>query len=105
MPAAEELLASFPEEWRNAIEALFHRYRFTSSQKLEILKDEADLRQWKETPFYAEADYPRIDERKDGRKGDAYIIRGEARLDHPGDLRILLVPSPEMDHRLDVEAY
>ena len=80
MPAAEELLASFPEEWRNAIEALFHRYRFTSSQKLEILKDEADLRQWKEPPFYAEADYPRIDERKDGRKGDAYISQLRAHM-------------------------
>ena len=73
MAALEELLESFPENERNAFKSLFERYHFTESQKLEILKDEADLRQWREPSFLTVAAYPALDNRKDGRKGDAYI--------------------------------
>ena len=54
---------------------LFSRYRFTESQKLEIVKDEADLLQWKERSFMELAPYESIDERQDGRKGEEYIRR------------------------------
>ncbi len=73
MAALEELLESFPENERNAFKSLFERYHFTESQKLEILKDEADLRQWREPSFLTVVAYPALDNRKDGRKGDAYI--------------------------------
>ena len=73
MAALQELLNSFPDDLRKAIQELFSRYHFTESQKLEILKDEADLRQWKEQAFVDTASYGSIDSRKDGRKGDAYI--------------------------------
>ena len=73
MSASEELIESFPGSAKEDIEALFSRYHFTESQKLEIAKDEADLRQWKERSFIRMADYEAIDSRKDGRKGDAYM--------------------------------
>ena len=75
MPALQELLSSFSENMRTSLENLFKRYHFSESQKLEIAKDESDLRQWKEKPFYSIADYTAIDSRKDGRKGDSYILQ------------------------------
>lgn len=73
MPALQELIDSFDSERKTAFIALFQRYHFTESQKLEIAKSEADLRQWKEESFLSLADYNEIDGRKDGRKGDAFI--------------------------------
>ncbi len=73
MTALDELVASFPEESKIGINELFNRFHFTESQKLEIAKDEADLRQWKEKSFLELADYNSIENRKDGRKGDAYL--------------------------------
>ena len=75
MSALQELLASFPDGMRASIATLFSRYHFSESQKLEIAKDEADLRQWKEEPFFSIADYNALDARKDGRKGEAYILQ------------------------------
>ena len=73
MAALDNLISSFDDELRINIENLFNRYHFTESQKLEIAKDEADLRQWKEPHFFSLADYQKIDRRQDGRKGDAYL--------------------------------
>ena len=73
MPALDELIDSFDSARKEALTQLFQRYHFTESQKLEIAKSEADLRQWKEKPFVSIADYNAIDSRKDGRKGDAFI--------------------------------
>ena len=70
MAALNELIASLDSR---DIEELFTRYHFTESQKLEIAKAEADLRQWKEKSFCSIASYEKIDSRKDGRKGDEYI--------------------------------
>ena len=81
MPALNELIDSFPEKERDSILSLFERYHFTESQKLEIAKDEADLRQWKEPSFISIADYDSIDSRKDGRKGDAYLREFRAYMD------------------------
>ena len=81
MPALSELIGSFTQEEQEAFASLFARYRFTESQKLEIAKDEADLRQWKEPSFISAADYPSIDARKDGRKGDAFIAQLRAHME------------------------
>ena len=81
MPALSELIGSFTQEEQKAFASLFARYRFTESQKLEIAKDEADLRQWKEPSFIPSADYPSIDARKDGRKGDAFIAQLRAHME------------------------
>ena len=74
MSAADDIIAALPEGRRKPLLALFSRYHFTESQKLEAAKAEADLRQWKETPYTEIAPYSDIDRRGDGRKGDAYII-------------------------------
>ena len=81
MPAAEEIIRTFSEEERERIRALFSRYHFTESQKLEIAKNEADLRQWKEPSFLLSAGYEAIDSRKDGRKGDAFVKEMRAHMD------------------------
>ena len=73
MNAFESILSSMPEDLSGKLEELFSRYHFTASEKLEIAKEEADLRQWKEEPFVSIADYASIDSRKDGRKGEAYV--------------------------------
>ena len=82
MPALQELISSFSQEEREALDALFSRYHFTESQKLEIAKDESDLRQWKEPSFIPAAPYSRIDSRKDGRKGDAFMKALREHMDH-----------------------
>lgn len=81
MPALDELLDSFPEDEKDSINGLFSRYHFTESQKLEIAKNEADLRQWKEESFINRADYHALDNRKDGRKGEEYILKMRAYMD------------------------
>ena len=81
MTALDELVASFPEESKIGINELFNRFHFTESQKLEIAKDEADLRQWKEPSFIPAADFASIDARKDGRKGDAFIAQLRAHME------------------------
>ena len=73
MKAFDDIYAYLPQDSKERLEALFSRYRFTESQKLEIVKDEADLVQWKEGSYTSKAPYGEIDSRLDGRKGDAYI--------------------------------
>ena len=73
MKAFDDIYAYLPQDSKERLEALFSRYRFTESQKLEIVKDEADLVQWKEGSYASKAPYSEIDSRLDGRKGDAYI--------------------------------
>ena len=73
MKAFDDIYAYLPQNSKERLEALFSRYRFTESQKLEIVKDEADLVQWKEGSYTSKAPYDEIDSRLDGRKGDSYI--------------------------------
>ena len=73
MKAFDDIYAYLPQDSKERLEALFSRYRFTESQKLEIVKDEADLVQWKEGSYTSKAPYSEIDSKLDGRKGDAYI--------------------------------
>ncbi len=82
--AFDDIFSYLPQDVRDSLDALFSRYHFTESQKLEIVKDEADLRQWMEGSFTALADYAAIDSRKDGRKGEAYLA---AMREYMGKLR------------------
>lgn len=73
MKAFDDIFTYLPESTKDRIGKLLSRYRFSESQKLEIVKAEADLLQWKECPYTEKAPYGKIDGRKDGRKGDEYI--------------------------------
>lgn len=48
MDATEKLLAGFDEETRKELSALMDLCHLTESQRLETVKNEADLRQWQE---------------------------------------------------------
>ncbi len=50
MKAFDDIFTYLPESTKDRIEKLLSRYRFSESQKLEIVKAEADLLQWKEFP-------------------------------------------------------
>ena len=73
MKAFDDIFRYLPDTSKEKISTLLSRYRFSESQKLEIVKEEADLLQWKEPSYIDKAPYDAIDGRKDGRKGDAYI--------------------------------
>ena len=99
MAALDELIASLGSI---ELDALFRRYHFTESQKLEAAKAEADLRQWKEKSFCSIAPYEKIDARKDGRKGDEYIRLMRSYMDNLcrsetdyGDFRPAFRPRPK----------
>lgn len=84
MKAADELFNTLPDTVKDAIRDLFSRYHFTESQKLEILKEEADLRQWKEPSFAGSFDHGTLESHQDGRTGDRYM---EALRKYMHDLR------------------
>ncbi|MGN1164589.1 MAG: SPL family radical SAM protein [Candidatus Ornithospirochaeta sp.] len=71
MDAFSLLFSSLPPNVQSALSALFSSVHFTSSQKLEIVKEEADLVQWKEKSFALS--WKREDNKKDGREGERYI--------------------------------
>lgn len=73
MKALYDIYEKLPEEVRRNLEILFSQIHFTESQKLEIVKEEADLRQWKEASFVSIYDYKPLLEQKNGRQGDSYI--------------------------------
>ena len=58
---------------KETLDDLFSRYHFTESQKLEIIKEEADLRQWKEPSFAGSFRHESIAEYNDGRNGSRYM--------------------------------
>lgn len=69
----EHILSSLPQEIKMEIDALFSSLHFTSMQKLQIVKEEADLVQWGEKSFVKTEDRDKYLMRKDGRGGDEYI--------------------------------
>lgn len=73
MDAYTSLLSKMNEETQNSITYLFSSLHFTQSQKLEILKNEADLIQWKEKSFISDERIEEYKRRKDGRGGDEYL--------------------------------
>lgn len=71
MNAFQDIFSSLPDNIRDSLSSLFSSIHFTQSQKLEAVKEEADLVQWKEESFAGM--YKREKENKDGREGDRYI--------------------------------
>ena len=71
MNAFQDIFSSLPSTIRDSLSSLFSSIHFTQSQKLEAVKEEADLVQWKEESFCLS--YKREKENKDGREGDRYI--------------------------------
>ena len=73
MKAADDIFIALPESTRTRLGELFSAYHFTESQKLEILKEEADLRQWKEPSFAENFNPDSIAMHDDGRNGERYM--------------------------------
>ncbi|MGN0831675.1 MAG: spore photoproduct lyase family protein [Candidatus Ornithospirochaeta sp.] len=71
MNAFLDIFSSLPSTIKDSLSSLFSSIHFTQSQKLEAVKEEADLVQWKEESFCLS--YKREKENKDGREGDRYI--------------------------------
>ena len=80
MKALYDIYAKLPEDTKDMLERLFSRIHFTESQKLEIVKEEADLRQWKEKSFVSIYDYEPLLEKKNGRQGEEYVKNLRARM-------------------------
>ncbi len=72
MNAVDDILENLPIETKKELVDLFEKIHFTSSQKLEIVKDEADLHQWKEKPFVSLLSLDEV-QSKDGRSGERYM--------------------------------
>lgn len=69
----DQIYLSLPEEIKNELSSLFSSLHFTAMQKLEIVKEEADLVQWRERSFVKREKRDKYLSRKDGRGGDEYI--------------------------------
>ena len=64
MNAFLDIFSSLPLDVRNSLSSLFSSIHFTQSQKLEAVKEEADLVQWKEKSFSLQ--YKKESGNKDG---------------------------------------
>ena len=73
MKALDDIYSKLPENTKALLERLFSTIHFTESQKLEIVKEEADLRQWKEASFVSIFDYMPLLDKKNGRQGEEYV--------------------------------
>ncbi len=73
MDAVEEILRALPENIRENLNSVFSKIRFSFSQKLEIVKDEADLHQWRDSSFTSVVDINEILSGKDKRFAHAYM--------------------------------
>ena len=73
MNAIDDILQKLPENTQDSINNLFASIHFSFQEKLEIVKEEADLRQWKETPFVELADLNSITGKPDGRANSRYM--------------------------------
>lgn len=73
MKAFDDVFVRLPENRKENLEQLFRTLHLTENQKLEIVKEEADLVQWKEPSFIESSDLTAYTSRKDGRGGDAYM--------------------------------
>ncbi|MBQ0071498.1 MAG: DNA photolyase, partial [Spirochaetales bacterium] len=73
MKAFDDVFTRLPEALKAQLDTLFSTIHLTTNQKLEIVKEEADLVQWKEPSFVSSVDLDAYRDRKDGRGGDEYI--------------------------------
>ena len=71
MDAFLSIFSSLPSPVREKLDSLFSSIHFTRSEKLEIVKEEADLLEWKEESFVLS--HPFSASGKDGRDGERYI--------------------------------
>ena len=71
MDAFLSIFSSLPTPVREKLDSLFSSIHFTRSEKLEIVKEEADLLEWKEESFVLS--HPISASGKDGRDGERYI--------------------------------
>ena len=71
MDAFLSIFSSLPSPVREKLDSLFSSIHFTRSEKLEIVKEEADLLEWKEESFALS--HPFTSKGKDGRDGERYI--------------------------------
>lgn len=71
--AFDEIFFVLPEKLQLSLHSLFNTIHFTESQKLEIVKDEMDLHEWKEKSFVLNENIEEYNSRKDGRKGEEYL--------------------------------
>ena len=71
MDAFLSIFSSLPSPIREKLDSLFSSIHFTRSEKLEIVKEEADLLEWKEESFVLS--HPISASGKDGRDGERYI--------------------------------
>ena len=71
MDAFLSIFSSLPSPVREKLDSLFSSIHFTRSEKLEIVKEEADLLEWKEESFVLS--HPISASGKDGRDGERYI--------------------------------
>ena len=71
MDAFLSIFSSLPTPVREKLDSLFSSIHFTRSEKLEIVKEEADLLEWKEESFALS--HPFTTTGKDGRDGERYI--------------------------------
>ena len=71
MDAFLSIFSSLPSPVREKLDSLFSSIHFTRSEKLEIVKEEADLLEWKEESFALS--HPFTSKGKAGRDGERYI--------------------------------
>ena len=71
MDAFLSIFSSLPSPVREKLDSLVSSIHFTRSEKLEIVKEEADLLEWKEESFALS--HPFTSKGKDGRDGERYI--------------------------------
>ena len=71
MDAFLSIFSSLPSPVREKLDSLFSSIHFTRPERLEIVKEEADLLEWKEESFVLS--HPISASGKDGRDGERYI--------------------------------
>ena len=70
MSAYDSLLASFPPERQEAFTALFEKYSMTQADRLQFLKDSADLELFQEKDLLSVLDMEKIDSRQAKRRAE-----------------------------------
>lgn len=72
MGAFDNIFIRLPDDTKGKLSDLFSSIHFSSSEKLEIVKEEADLRQWKEKSFIDIVNINSL-KKNDGRTGERYL--------------------------------
>ncbi len=73
MSAFDDIYDRLPIETKKNLDSLFSSIHFSTQEKLEIVKEEADLRQWKEESFISRVNLDKINNKPDGRAHERYM--------------------------------